>query len=181
MAGDGSKTPSNCIICQEPATRRCTGCLETRRYHERVLKPTIYCSPTCQQNDWIQHKPTCKKLQARRALGRAALLLQAIIYRIRLHALPFKFDKYHIGELGMFLDGYDVPPIEELHYLKPFPIHLVDNPRAMEAISVFKGCTEAMVYLHSFAKELLTGKALLCCPILYPRLNANILLYRSLF
>jgi MYND finger len=66
---------------------RYTGCLEAPVYDECISTPMFYCSPVCQKADWGQHKSECRKLQARKTLGRAALLLQAIIYRLWLGIL----------------------------------------------------------------------------------------------
>jgi hypothetical protein len=97
MADDGSKTASGtCARCQRPIMNRYTGCLEAPVYDECISTPMFYCSPVCQKADWGQHKSECRKLQARKTLGRAALLLQAIIYRIRLHASPLRFKSMRI-------------------------------------------------------------------------------------
>jgi hypothetical protein len=107
MADDGSKRASgSCTRCQSPITRRCTGCLGAPVYDDCVPKPTSYCSQVCQKADWDQHKLECRKLQARKALDRAALLLQAIIYRIRLHTSPIQFKSVRIEGSNIFLNGF---------------------------------------------------------------------------
>src|SRR5271170_3024558 len=88
---DHKTASGTCTRCQRPTMNRC-GCLGAPVYDGCVSKPTFYCSPGCQKADWCQHKSECRKLQARKTLGRAALLLQAIIYRIRLHASPLQFE-----------------------------------------------------------------------------------------
>lgn len=156
MADDGSKTASGtCTRCQRPTVKRCTGCVEAPAYDKCVSKPAFYCSRECQEADWGQHKSECRKLQARKTLGRAALLLQAIIYRIRLHASPFWFKSVRIEGSTISLDGFQ---FDSQRQLKPFPVSLDGDRSLFDAVLMYMGCTEAMMYLHSFAKELLAGK-----------------------
>jgi hypothetical protein len=148
MADDGSEMASgSCTRCQRPTTRRCTGCLEAPVYDECVPKPTFYCSQVCQKADWDQHKLECRKLQARKALNRAALHLQAIIYRIRLHASPIQFKSVRIEGSNIFLDGFQFDVLDTQRQLKPFPACLGDNRGLFETFLVHMGCMEAMMYL----------------------------------
>ena len=136
---------------------RCTGCLEAPVYNECFSEPTFYCGPVCQKADWSQHKSKCKKLQARKFIHRAALLLQAIIYRIRLHASPLQFKSVHLEGSTVLLEGYQLTYSEQM--LKAFPISLDDDRGLAEAVLVYMGCMEARLYLHDFAQELLTGNS----------------------
>jgi hypothetical protein len=161
---DHKTASGTCTRCQRPTMKRCTGCLGAPAYDECVSKPTFYCSPGCQKADWSQHKSECGKLQARKTLGRAALLLQAIIYRIRLHASPLRFKSARIEGSVIYLEGFQFDGLDTQRQLKPFPVSLDDDRRPFEAVLVYMGCMEAMMYLHSFAKELLTGKSTLSSP-----------------
>ena len=158
---DHKTASGTCTRCQRPTTNRCTGCLGAPVYDECVSKPTFYCSPGCQKADWRQHKSECRKLQARKTLGRAALLLQAIIYRIRLHASPLRFKSARIEGSIIYLEGFQVDILDTQRQLKPFPVCLNGDRSPLEAVLVYMGCMEAMMYLHSFAKELLVGKSTL--------------------
>ena len=162
MADDESKKASGtCAHCQRSTTRRCTGCLEAPLYDEHFAEPTFYCTPACQKAGWAKHKSKCKKLQARKSLSRAALLLQAIIYRIRLHAWPLRFDSLRLEGSTIFLHGFQLNELQsrELNQiLKPFPFPLDSDRSLAEAVLVYMGCVEAMMYLHGFAKELFAGK-----------------------
>jgi hypothetical protein len=159
MADDGLKRASgSCTRCQRPTTRRCTGCLGAPVYDDCVPKPAFYCSQVCQKVDWDQHKLECRKLQARKALDRAARLLQAIIYRIRLHASPIQFKSVRIEGSNIFLNGFQFDVSDTQPQLKPFPVCLDGNRSLFEAVLVYMGCMEAMMYLYSFAQELLAGK-----------------------
>jgi hypothetical protein len=158
MADDGSKAESSaCARCQRPTINRCTGCLGAPVYDECVSKPTFYCSPVCQKADWGQHKSECRKLQARKALGRAALLLQAIFYRVRLHASPLRFESIRIEGSIVSLNRFQFDGLDTQRQLKPFPICLDGDRGVFEAVLMYMGCMEAMMYLYSFAKEFLSG------------------------
>jgi hypothetical protein len=158
--------------------KRCTGCLEAPVYDECVSKPTFYCSQVCQKTDWDQHKLECRKLQARKTLDRAALLLKAIIYRIRLHASPIQFKSVRIKGSNISLDGFQHDGLDTQRQLKPFPVCLGDNRSLFEAVLVFMGCMEAMMYLHSFAQELLAGKHTLLS-IFSPEIDTGLLIWQS--
>jgi len=135
----------------------CIGCLEAPVYDERVSKSTFYCSQVCQKASWGLHKSECRKLQARKTLGRAAVLLQSIIYRIQLHASPLQFKSARIEGLIIFLDGFQINGLDTQRQLKPFPVCLDDNRSLFEPVLVYMGCMEAMMYLYNFVKELLAS------------------------
>jgi MYND finger len=137
---------------------RCSGCLGAPVYDECVSKPTFYCSPVCQKADWRQHKSECRKLQARKTLSRAALLLQAIIYRIRLHASPLRFKSARIEGSIIYIDGFQFDGLDTQRQLTSFPVCLNGDQSLFEAVLVYMGCMEAMMYLYRFAEELLAGK-----------------------
>lgn len=145
---------------------RCTGCLKAPTYDESVSKSTFYCSHVCQKADWSQHKSNCKMQQARKTLGRAARLLQAIIYRIRLHASPLRFKSVRVEGSVISLHGFEFFDGSE-RLLKPFPVCLDCDRSLAEAVLVYMGCMEAMMYLHGFAEKLLAGKLTFCpCSLL---------------
>ena len=157
-----SKKPwGSCARCQRSTTNRCTGCLEAPIYDDSVSYSTFYCGLACQRADWVQHKEECRKLQARKTLGRAALLLQAIIYQIRLRAFPLQFKSVRIEDSTIYLDGVHAGGTIDQRCLKAFPIHSGIDQGLFEAVLVYQGCTEAMMYLYSFAKELFGGKIFL--------------------
>ena len=158
---DHKTASGTCTRCQRPTMNRCTGCLGAPVYDECVSKPTFYCSPGCQKADWRQHKSECRKLQARKTLGRATLLLQAIVYRIRLHASPLRFKSARIEGSIIYLEGFRFDGLNTQRQLKPFPVCFDGDRSPLEVVFVYMGCMEAMMYLYSFAKELLVGKSTL--------------------
>jgi hypothetical protein len=176
MADDGSKTASTtCARCPRHTTNRCTGCLEAPVYDEGVSEPTFYCSQVCQKAEWGQHKSECRKLQARKTLGRAAVLLQAIIYRIRLHASPLPFKSARIEGSIIFLDRFQIDGLDTQRQLKSFPVCLDDNRSLLEPVLVYMGCMETMMYLYSFFKEILASMSTLSS-IYSPELDTDLLL-----
>ena len=89
------------------------------------------------------------------------MLLQAIMYRIRMHASTLQFKSLRLEGSTIFLDGYHFAEShsrEPERVLKPFPVPLNGDRSLAEAVLVYLGCGDAMTYLHSFAEELLTGK-----------------------
>lgn len=147
-----------CARCQALTTKKCTGCFRAPAYDEVVARSTFYCSIKCQGDNWNQHKSECKQLQARRALGRAALLLQAIFYRIRLQASPVQFKKLHTAGSVLTMEGFAPKLLDTGRQLLPFPACPNIDQARIDAALVHMGCMEAMMYLHSFASELLVGK-----------------------
>ncbi len=151
-------TYGNCACCRRSTTNRCTGCLESPLYDESTLKPTYYCGLACQRAAWDEHKAQCRKLQVRKSLHRAALLLQAIMYKIRLYASPLRFKSVRVQSSTIYLDQFQFDVTAGQQYLKPFPASLDVEESLFDAVLVYMGCTEAMMYLYSFAKEFLAGK-----------------------
>ena len=90
------------------------------------------------------------------------MLLQAIIYRIGLHASTLRFKSLRLEGSTIFIDGFqfaaDSHSREPWQALKPFPVPLDGDRSLAEAVVVYRGCMEAMAYLHGFAKQLMAGK-----------------------
>lgn len=59
----------------------------------------------------------------------------------------------------IFLHGFQFEGLDRL--LKPFPVFLDGDRSVAEAVLVYMGCVEAMMYLYSFAEKLLAGKSTL--------------------
>lgn len=147
----------NCTRCRNPTTKRCTGCLEAPDYGNTPSVSTFYCGAACQEADWSRHRTECRKLQARKSLGRAALLLQGIMYKIRTHANAHDITSVHVERTAVFLTG-PLPNPLCAQRLKPFPVHLFKDQTILESALVYTACMEAMVFLHTFTTELLRGQ-----------------------
>jgi hypothetical protein len=62
---------------------RCTGCIEGVDPHGNH-SPTFYCGKECQQKHWrAKHKRECKAVNDRKALYRAAVILQPVFEAVR--------------------------------------------------------------------------------------------------
>ena len=163
MADEESENVSGtCVHCQRSTTLVCSGCYEAPLYDESFIEPAFCCCNTeCMDSLWAEHGSKCSKLQARKLLNRAAMLLQAIIYRIRLHASPLRFKSLRLEGSTIFLDGFQ--STTEFHSresepaLKPFPIPLDGDGSSAKAVVVYMASLEAMRYLHGFTKELLAS------------------------
>jgi hypothetical protein len=75
-----------------------------------------------------------------------------------LHASPLQFTSVRSEDSVIILDGFQPDGFDAQARLKPFPIRPGAVDRSVfEAILVFMGCMESMMYLYSFAKEFLAG------------------------
>jgi MYND finger protein len=148
-----------CIHCRSPTAKRCTGCLGAPDYDNKPSVSTFYCSFECQKADWPRHRIECRKLQARKSLSRAASLLQAIVYKIRMHATTLEITSVHVEGTTVYLNG-PLPNPFCSQQLKPFPVHLFKDQAILESALVYTACMDAMVFLYSFAMEMLRGQIL---------------------
>ena len=156
-----SSTGSPCACCQKATTNKCGGCLGAPAYGQSPAKRTFYCSTQCQKTDWSRHKAECKALQARKSLRRAAVVLQATLYRIRSNAYPLSVTSVRIDGTRIILDG---PKTDETlpQPLESFPSILDDGGEIWEAALMHLGSADAMIYLYNLAKEFLRGKPISC-------------------
>lgn len=150
-------TSSTCSHCHNPMKIRCTGCCEAPVYDEDTREDTFYCGSVCQQADWRQHKPTCKTLQHRKYLHRAASLLQQMMYWIQRHASPTQFKSACVDGSWIYINRCLSVELAAGLHLAPFSISLGGNRDLFDAVSVYMDCMEAMVYLYSLTKELLAS------------------------
>lgn len=82
-----------------------------------------------------------------------------------------QFKSVRIEGSNISLDGFQFDGLDTQRQLKPFPVCLGDNRSPFE----FMGCMEAMMYLHSFAQELLAGNPTLLS-IFSPELDTGLLI-----
>jgi hypothetical protein len=148
-----------CIRCHGSTARRCTGCLGAPSYDDESLVSSFYCGVNCQKADWSRHKTGCRKLQARKSLNRAALLLQAIIYKIGMHTTTLQITSVHVEGMIIYLKGSH-PDSTCTQQTKPFPVHIFEDRAILEAALVYMACQEAMVFLYEITSDLLGGKTM---------------------
>ncbi|KAG9716806.1 hypothetical protein KCU59_g19229, partial [Aureobasidium melanogenum] len=107
---DQSKQCSNCGT--RNAKAHCAGCHQAPNTDGSPHISVRYCNKGCQKAHWPAHRTECKNLQARKALFRAAWLLQKIWYTVRRES----FDNCVVrteevnGELLIHEGDYDVEP-----------------------------------------------------------------------
>ncbi|RAQ51987.1 hypothetical protein AFGD_006338 [Aspergillus flavus] len=133
-----------CAHCQTPATKRCSGCRGAAEYDKA--------------QHWGEHKVKCKQLQARKSLSRAATLLQAILYRIRLHAHIFQFANAHIDGSKVTLDDIQNDKSKAYQPLKAVWMNIKsgDYQRVFDAIVMMNACAEAVMFLYGFIRPILS-------------------------
>jgi hypothetical protein len=80
-----------------------------------------------------------QSVKSSQTLGRAALLLQAIIYQIRLHASPLQFKSMRIEGSSLCLYGFQPDELDAQRLLKPFPAPSDGDQSLFEAALVHIG------------------------------------------
>ncbi|RAQ73337.1 hypothetical protein COH21_013043, partial [Aspergillus flavus] len=127
------------------------GCRGAAEYDKDTPEPTFYCSSACPTQHLGEHKVKCKQLQARKSLSRAATLLQAILYRIRLHAHIFQFATAHIDGSKVTLNDIQNDKSKAYQPLKAVWMNIKsgDYQRVFDAIVMMNACAEATFALGS--------------------------------
>jgi hypothetical protein len=151
--------PHACVQCLGPANERCAGCLGAPGYGKSKPDDTFYCGPMCQKAHWDKHKPECKMLQDRITLHRAASLLQALMYRICMQASYMSFTGVRVEGNTIHLHQYN-GFLSRTPNMQPLVVGSDVAQDAVEAISVHLASEKAVIFLHDFAKELLSSRAL---------------------
>jgi hypothetical protein len=150
---------SICAHCQKAATKSCGGCLGAPAYDSNPSKPMLYCSSECQKDGWSRHKASCQSLQARISLYRAAMLLQAIMCRVRRNAYPLLVDSIQFDGTSITLGVSKTNEKGPQQRLYPFPVQLTTEGDLLDALLLHSASTDAMVYLHGVAKRLFNGRS----------------------
>ncbi len=151
---DTSSELQACKHCGSSTGKRCSGCAGAPAHGEQAATPTFYCDIECQKADWHRHKTECRKLQARNSLSRAAELLQSIFYKIRMQATTLPFTSVHVENNTIHLKA-DTAGSYSDQQIGPFPVHLFQDSAIAESALMYFSSMDAMVYLYSFAAELL--------------------------
>ena len=81
-----------CTACEKDGNLACQGCLQSPPYLDDIPSSTWYCSAQCQKADWPSHKQRCKNLQNRKALHRAAHLIQELYNIVRTKSYPYQVE-----------------------------------------------------------------------------------------
>ncbi|KAE8146302.1 hypothetical protein BDV25DRAFT_143831 [Aspergillus avenaceus] len=172
---------SPCSWCHQPAHKPCTACQGAPAY-ENDAPEVIYCSSKCQKDHWRTHKPDCQQRQTRISLRRAAVLIKDIFRKMRLHAYPWRFAEVVVAEPGkqVFLNGFESNASMFVPLLRAFPVDLVvaGDQELRDAVLMFRGCADAMLFLYEFVEEIREHIAFeveeITCKVINPRLNITL-------
>ncbi|KAL8995465.1 MAG: hypothetical protein Q9169_004806 [Polycauliona sp. 2 TL-2023] len=123
------------------------------------LTAIYYCSAICQRGSWSSHKSECKSSQQRRAVYRAATVIQKLsfIYRRQTWSWPIsKVERRNVDGIGDVWQIYDAePPGSEAGYFLPFPEDLFPRVQDQEAILSESNCRNALADMDILINDLL--------------------------
>ena len=96
--------PGRCAVCNKDGGHACSGCINTPFYLDDFPDEMTYCSVKCQKSHWSVHKERCKALQNRKALHRAASLIQQIYFLARRRSISEPYgDIEYVGSETAFV------------------------------------------------------------------------------
>ncbi|KAE9362605.1 hypothetical protein N431DRAFT_358321 [Stipitochalara longipes BDJ] len=145
-----------CVVCESPATQRCTACKDSPGSNS-MIEGVYYCTSECQKADWKNHKPTCFRLRARKSIYSAGFILQELFYVYKekiFNKLIAKIETrdgklyIHQGQYPKSLTGYDC--------VQPFPKDLFQNNYDKRAILVHWACSDAVDWMQEVVEYVLT-------------------------
>ncbi|KAI4755233.1 hypothetical protein E4T52_12813 [Aureobasidium sp. EXF-3400] len=162
------KTPANkphnkkkCTNCGNlNAKAHCAGCHQAPETDSTPHVNVRYCTRECQKAHWPSHRAECKNLQARKALFRAAWLLQKMWYAVRRESFDNCVTKAEEvnGELLIHEGNYDVEPTKREHgFYRKFPDAAFKNKQDAETCLNLLYCTDSLSHMYIVNHWLLKG------------------------
>lgn len=154
-SADGVVRLDVCSNCRKAATAACMGCLASPNHDfTSHIITTYYCSRACQTAAWPTHKTTCKVLQLKRSLYRAAETIQKGFFIFR----EKTFDKLIIkveekNDMLLLTEGF----YDKDEVFVPFPGELVKNEKDRQAVLTHLSCTDALGWMHDFTHLMFKG------------------------
>jgi hypothetical protein len=157
------KNEKECTTCGNfNAKSYCAACHEAPNTDGIPHVGVRYCSRECQKTHWSAHRVECKDLKARKALFRAAWLLQKMWYAVRRES----FDNTVVGveevngELLMHEGDYDLEPTKRIPgFYREFPDAIFKNEQDAEACLNSLYCTDSLTHMYMVTDWLLKGKS----------------------
>lgn len=148
---DLDDTENKCAHCHKlDAKFHCAGCRDTPSVHNKPQSTAVYCNKECQKAGWASHRKSCKNLQARKALFRAADLIQAIWYAVRRESFDccvIKAEEVD-GELIIHEGAYDAGTTKrERGFYRDFPADVFVNEQDAEACLNLLYCGESLAHM----------------------------------
>jgi hypothetical protein len=129
----------------------CAGCHEAPNTDGTPHVGVRYCSRGCQKTNWPAHRLECKNLQARKALFKAAGLLQKIWYTVRREAFDnciVKTEEVN-GELLIHEGDYDLEPTKRKDgFYRKFPDAIFKNQQDADACLNLLSCTDSLSHMY---------------------------------
>jgi len=160
---DQLNNKKKCVNCGNlDANAHCAGCHQAPNTDGTSHVSVRYCTRECQKAHWVSHRTECKNLQARKALFRAAWLLQKIWYTVRRES----FDNDLVsaeevnGELLIHEGNYDLKSTKrENGFYREFPDAIFKNKQDAEASLNLLYCTDSVSHMYMVNHWLLKGKS----------------------
>ncbi len=156
MDSSASSKTHKCSVCQKEGNLVCKGCKNTPD-SAGSLTGVYYCGASCQKDDWSTHKILCKMSNDRRALYRAGGMLQQLYSTYSRYTQTWLIGR--IEKAGNVWVVFDGPNPHGTSALIPFPDALFPDPQDKKSILAWRGCNDAISYLHITTKERLKGEA----------------------
>lgn len=159
---DQPNIKNKCTNCGHfDAKSFCAGCHQAPNTDGTPHVSVSYCTKECQKAHWPSHRTECKNLQARKALFRAAWLLQKIYYTVRRES----YDSCVVsveevdGELLVHEGNYSLEPTKrEDGFYRDFPDGIFENERDADACLSLLYCNDSLSHMYVVTDWLLKGR-----------------------
>ncbi|KAK6002283.1 hypothetical protein QM012_001921 [Aureobasidium pullulans] len=136
----------------------CAGCHQAPDTDGSPHISVRYCNKECQKAHWPAHRSECKNLQTRKALFRAAWLLQKIWYTVRRES----FDNCVVkaeevkGELLIYEGNYKSESTKRYNgFYRKFPDNVFKNKQDAETCLILLCCAESLSHMYMVTSWLL--------------------------
>ena len=156
MDSSASSKTHKCSVCQKEANLVCKGCKNTPD-SAGSLTGVYYCDASCQKDDWSAHKIHCKMSNDRRALYRAGIVLQQLYCTYSRYTWTWPIER--IKKRGNKWEVFYGEEPRSTSPIIPFPDALFPNAQDKVSILAWRGCNDAVAYLHIATKGMLKGEA----------------------
>lgn len=158
-----------CGYCKKQATQPCSGCHGARGYEKEDAVKTRYCNAECRKADWKSHKDLCKRLEARKALYRAADTMQQVFYLYQKNRWTWNIEKVErVKDTSRQNDNEPIEKCTSLYFHrsrhsstnfpKPFPDSLFVSDREKESALAYLNCHDSILSMQDMVMSMLEGK-----------------------